>query len=84
MCVVTKYLKRIPTDSSVDVSTVDSEDACNDEGDTQQQLVTEDEAENTYVLDIWLKKKSYYCLQLEKVSTYIYIVSCIINYYLLI
>ena len=52
-----------------------NEDAeCQHETITALRSPNKDEADNTHVIDLWLEKKSHYCLQLEKV--------CIISFYL--
>jgi len=54
----------MPTDNSIEMT---NDTAHKDEVSTHQQLTTQNETDNTYIIDIWLKNKSHYCLQLEKV-----------------
>ena len=57
-----------------------NEDAeCQHEDITKVTSANREEAEKTHLIDMWLKNKSHYCLQLERVSliSKFLIVSCI-------
>ena len=78
----------MPFDDVVDMITTSiNEDAeCQHEAITQLTSANKEEADKTHLIDIWLKKKSHYCLQLEKVNmiSKFLIISCIFDYFMYI
>ena len=62
------------------VTTLINEDTeCQHEDITEVTSANKEEAEKTHLTDIWLKNKSQYCLQLEKVNiiSEFLIISCV-------
>ena len=70
---VDNTMNRAPADASIDPTEPEKEeedeDDESDESDYDEDISTiQNRSKNTHLIDMWLKPKTHYCLQLEQVS----------------